>query len=241
MKVVHTATVWTLALVLASAIRAQAGGVADSSQPEEQPSGSSSGCYDIGNVSESGSVQMAARSTPPGTSSITWQNPSIYTSIASFRGSNNRPASHEGTDFVHTGITSAPTVHVKAPADGVVVYCQTGCLQSTEIGSNTSVRECGQGWGNHVVLRHGNGTSIPFSYTRLAHLKPNSIVVSIAQAVQRGQTVAQMGNTGRSDTRHLHLELGTRSSPFVAGAKSQNFDRVWNFELLRRTAASNTP
>lgn len=241
MKVVRTATVWTLALVLATTVRVQAGGASDSPRPEEQPSGSSTGCYDIGNVSESGSVQMAARSTPPGTSSITWQNPSIYTSIASFRGSNNRPASHEGTDFLHTGITSAPTVHVKAPADGVVVYCQTGCLQSTEIGSNTSVRECGQGWGNHVVLRHGNGSSIPFSYTRLAHLKPGSIAVSIAQAVQRGQTVAQMGNTGRSDTRHLHLELGTRSSPFVAGVKSQNFDRVWNFELLRRTAASNTP
>ncbi|MFM7253581.1 MAG: M23 family metallopeptidase [Ilumatobacteraceae bacterium] len=198
------------------------------------------GCYDVGNVAESGTVQTAARSTPSGATSITWQNPSVFTSIASFRGSNNRPASHEGTDFIHTGAATA-TVYVKAPADGLVVYCQTGCLQSTEFGSNTSARECGQGWGNHVVIRHGNGSSIPFSYTRLAHLKPGSVSVTVGQSVNCGQTIAHMGNTGRSDTRHLHLELGTRSQSFAAGVKSQNFDRVWNFELLRRTAASNTP
>lgn len=207
----------------------------------EPPAGAGVGCYNIGNVAETGAVQIAARSTPPGSAAIAWQNPSIFTSIAPFRGSPNRPASHEGTDFVHANATAAPVVYVKAPADGVVVYCQTGCLQSTEIGSNTSVRECGQGWGNHLVLRHGNGTSIPFVYTRLAHLQPGSVIVDVGQPVLRGQTVAVMGNTGRSDTRHVHLELGTRAQPFIPGTPSQNFDRVWNFELLGRVAAVNTP
>lgn len=205
-----------------------------------QLNGAGGGCYDIGNINESGSVQIAARSTPSGSGSMIWQNPSIYTSIGSFSGSNNRPAAHEGTDIIHANATSVPTVYVKAPADGLVVYCQKGCQQSTEIGSNTSARECGQGWGNHIVLRHGNGTSTPFTYTRLAHLKPGSLMVDVGQMVLRGQTVALMGNSGRSDTRHLHIELGTRSKSFLSGVKSQNFDRVWNFELLSRSAAVNT-
>lgn len=208
-------------------------------QPVVQQAGTGMGCYDIGNIAETGSVQTASRSTPSGSGQIIWQNPSIYTSIASFRGSNNRPAAHEGTDFVHSNASTAPTVYIKAPADGIVVYCQKGCLQSTEIGSNTSARECGQGWGNHLVIRHGNGTSIPFTYTRLAHLKPGSLLVDFGQTVLRGQTIAVMGNSGRSDTRHVHIELGTRASDFTPGVKSQNFDRVWNFELLSRSAAAN--
>lgn len=199
------------------------------------------GCYDIGNVTASGSVQVASRSTPAGSASVTWQNPTIYTSVGPFGGSHNRPATHEGTDYVHDNAAAAPAVYIKAPADGIVVYCQKGCLQSTEIGSNTSARECGQGWGNHLVIRHGDGNSIPFMYTRLAHLKPGSLMVDVGQKVLRGQTVALMGNSGRSDTRHLHIELGTRVQFFVPGVKSQNFDWVWNFELLKRSPTTNTP
>lgn len=203
--------------------------------------GTGVGCFNAGNVSESGTVQTASSKTPPGSSSVTWLTPVVYTSIAPFKGTNGRPAGHEGTDFIHTNTSTAPVVYAKAPADGTVVYCQVGCLQSVEIGSNTSARECGQGWGNHVVMRHGDGSSIPYTYTRIAHLKPGSMSVDVGQTVARGVTIAHMGNTGRSDTRHSHVELGTRASAFVAGVKSQNFDRVWNFELLTRAAPTNTP
>ena len=222
-------------------------GPAETEAPEEvlgesqQALGTGVGCYNAGNVAESGTVQTASRNSPSGSASISWQTPVISTSIAKFSGRDGKPASHEGTDYIHTNTSTAPTVYVKAPADGTVVYCQVGCLQSVEIGSNTSARECGQGWGNHVVIRHGNGGTIPYSYTRMAHLKPGTISVDVGAAVTKGQTVANMGNTGRSDTRHSHVELGTKATAFVAGVKSQNFDRVWNFELLSRSAPVNTP
>jgi murein DD-endopeptidase MepM/ murein hydrolase activator NlpD len=67
------------------------------------------------------------------------------------------------------------------------------------------------------------------------------VAVNVGEAVALGQTVAHMGNTGRSDTRHTHIELGTRAASFAAGAKSQNFDRVWDFQLLTRATAVNVP
>lgn len=57
-----------------------------------------------------------------------------------------------------------------------------------------------QGYGNRVVIDHGNG------YTSLySHL--SNIYVSVGETVSRGQLVGQMGSTGRSTGMHLHLEI----------------------------------
>lgn len=56
------------------------------------------------------------------------------------------------------------------------------------------------GYGNRVVVDHGNGYQ-----TLYAHL--SNIYVTIGQTVSRGQTLGQMGSTGRSTGTHLHLEI----------------------------------
>lgn len=65
------------------------------------------------------------------------------------------------------------------------------------------------GYGNRIVINHGNG------YTTLyAHL--SAIYVSPGQSVTRGDVIGQMGSTGRSTGPHLHLEIrrdGTALNP----------------------------
>lgn len=58
----------------------------------------------------------------------------------------------------------------------------------------------GWGYGNRVVVDHGNGFQ-----TLYAHL--TKIYVSAGQTVNRGDLVGQMGATGRATGIHLHFEV----------------------------------
>lgn len=56
------------------------------------------------------------------------------------------------------------------------------------------------GYGNRVVIDHGNGYQ-----TLYAHL--SNIYVTVGQTISRGETLGQMGSTGRSTGTHLHFEI----------------------------------
>jgi len=56
------------------------------------------------------------------------------------------------------------------------------------------------GYGNRVVINHGNGFKTTYN-----HLE--SINVTPGQSVDRGEWIGIMGNTGRSTGRHLHFEI----------------------------------
>jgi murein DD-endopeptidase MepM/ murein hydrolase activator NlpD len=93
----------------------------------------------------------------------------------------------------HAGIdlgawTGAP---VKA-ADGGYVALATG-------GWNA-------GYGNHVIIDHGNGF-----VTLYAHL--NSIYVKQGESVAAGQQIGSVGNTGNSTGPHLHFEIRYQGVP----------------------------
>jgi murein DD-endopeptidase MepM/ murein hydrolase activator NlpD len=58
------------------------------------------------------------------------------------------------------------------------------------------------GYGNMVLVDHGNGTK-----TLYGHL--SKFAVLVGQTVKRGDVLGQMGSTGRSTGTHLHFEIRT--------------------------------
>jgi murein DD-endopeptidase MepM/ murein hydrolase activator NlpD len=91
---------------------------------------------------------------------------------------NGEEAFHKGVDFA-----SGTGADVQAVASGVVVWA--------------GPRE---GYGNLVEINHGNGYT-----TRYAH--DSKIYVAVGDTVQRGQSIAQVGSTGRSTGPHVHFEV----------------------------------
>lgn len=70
----------------------------------------------------------------------------------------------------------------------------------------------GSSYGNHVILKTGGKK---YGYCHLSKVSVRS-----GQKVKAGQTLGQVGNTGRSFGNHLHLEY--RVSPFKYGTNSKN-------------------
>jgi murein DD-endopeptidase MepM/ murein hydrolase activator NlpD len=89
----------------------------------------------------------------------------------------NRPAMHTGIDF--RGSIGEP---VRATASGTV----------------TSAGWSG-GYGKMIEIDHGNGLA-----TRYGHL--SAINVEVGEGVKIGQTIGELGSTGRSTGPHLHYE-----------------------------------
>lgn len=97
-------------------------------------------------------------------------------------------ANHPGVDIA--GDEGDP---VYAADNGVVVYA----------GWNN------WGFGNVVVINHGNGWQ-----TLYAHL--SVFYVSCGQSVYQGNVIAAIGSTGKADGAHLHFEMmyeGVRANP----------------------------
>lgn len=91
---------------------------------------------------------------------------------------------HEGID-----IAAAPGSIVRAAAGGKVVYAGWA-----------------PGYGQLVILDHGNGLSTYYGHN-------GRLLVRGGQVVQRGEALTLSGNTGRSTGPHLHFEVRLHNSP----------------------------
>lgn len=91
-----------------------------------------------------------------------------------------------GEEAIHNGIDiSAPKgTDVEATGDGVVL----------EAGRHE------EGYGNEIVIDHGNGIK-----TKYAHL--SEVYVVAGQEVREGEVIGAVGTTGRSTGPHLHYEV----------------------------------
>lgn len=178
-------------------------------------------------ASESWDIQPKVDARIPNGLLFSWMKPTQYTSFGGFWSYDI----HEGVDYINTSSTT--NIPVVASVDGEVVYVRIGCPQSTEGNNwkkNESGRLCGGGWGNHIVLKHTSQGNVV--YSRYAHLKPYKIIVGVGDYVVQGQQIATMGNSGSSNVRHLHFEMGIRSAAFDPKKGNQNLTKVYNPEKL---------
>lgn len=119
---------------------------------------------------------------------------------------------HAGLDF------AAPTgTPIYATADGTV----------------STSGNVGNGYGNHVIIRHGYGYE-----TLYGHMV--KVKVRSGQSVKRGEIIGWVGSTGKSTGPHCHYEVhknGNKIDPvyfFYNDLTPDQFDR-----LLKQAAASN--
>jgi murein DD-endopeptidase MepM/ murein hydrolase activator NlpD len=117
---------------------------------------------------------QAAVSAPVGTGALAWPVSGPVTSRFGARWGRM----HEGID-----IGVAEGTPVQAAAAGVVIYA--GWMS---------------GYGNLVVIDHGNGLSTAYAHN-------SSLVVGVGRSVAGGEVVSYSGNTGNSTGPHVHFEV----------------------------------
>lgn len=144
-----------------------------------------------------------------------------------------RPPAAEG-GAPGASIWEAP---VYAPASGVVETTRTN-VPDNPLG----ISNFAEMWGNHVIMRLDAG-----GWAMLAHLRQGSIAVSRGARVEAGTYLAQVGNSGRSPTPHLHLhaqvspEQSASTTPFRLANFLSPSGTSSPTEFLRWNAASVPP
>lgn len=130
-------------------------------------------------------VKAPVKKTPPATSE-TKQGKSLRWPTASPVITQKYHAGHPAIDICYT--KGDHTTAIVAASGGKVVKAQGGY---------------NGGYGNMIIIDHGNGLSTLYAHMRELYVTPG-------QEVTAGQTIGWMGNTGRSYGRtglHLHFEV----------------------------------
>jgi murein DD-endopeptidase MepM/ murein hydrolase activator NlpD len=108
-----------------------------------------------------------------------------------------RYVQEEGTTSFHGGID------INKP------NCAGEPIVASAAGEVLTASNTGNGFGNHVVIDHGNGIS-----TLYAHC--SSLAVSVGDIVEQGQVIGYIGCTGYAYGNHCHFEVridGQRTDP----------------------------
>jgi len=113
-----------------------------------------------------------------------------------------------------------------APADGVVIEVSDWNPDSKITVDRRAACAARDIRGNYILIHHAKD-----EYSLLAHLKPNSINVSVGQRVNRGEKIALCGNSGNSsvnqtpnyelfDNRKIQKEDINTYPPYISRGQS---------------------
>jgi len=126
---------------------------------------------------------------------LAWPVPSSYgvTSEFGYRWGTN----HNGID-----IAGSSGATITAAEGGTVILVSSGCTHNYPKDGSCG---CGGGYGNYVLIDHGNGISTLYGHC-------TSVFVSSGQYVSRGESIASVGTTGFSTGNHCHFEVRVNGS-----------------------------
>lgn len=139
-------------------------------------------------------------------SGMIWPLPYSGTYITSGFGPrtlHGRPADHWGIDISMPGASNYNKTVVASQA-GVVLKASNVCQHNYPKVYNCG---CNGGFGNLVVIDHGNGVRSYYGHLTRA-------TVYVGQHVARGQAIGIMGCTGHSTGAHLHFEMRIGSASY---------------------------
>jgi murein DD-endopeptidase MepM/ murein hydrolase activator NlpD len=84
--------------------------------------------------------------------------------------------------------------------EGIDIGCAYGAPNRAAAAGTVIYAGWMSGYGNLVVIDHGNGLSTAYGHA-------SSLAVSVGQSVAQGQTVSYVGATGHATGPHLHFEV----------------------------------
>jgi murein DD-endopeptidase MepM/ murein hydrolase activator NlpD len=137
-------------------------------------------------LATAGAVAPVAQAPATTTGQMAWP---VQGSITSEFGPRAHPVTGAHRDHHGLDIAAATGTPIGAAADGKVTFA----------GSQG-------GYGNVVIVDHGNGTE-----TRYAH--QDTLAVTAGQIVKAGQRLGTVGSTGMSTGPHLHFEVRRQGEP----------------------------
>ena len=136
--------------------------------------------------------------------SYVWPCPG-HTYLTSLFDENRGASNHGALDIADGSVYGAKVVACYA---GTVFSTYTACPH--DYGKFSSCG-CGGGYGNYVMIDHGNG-----KISIYGHL--SGVTVSVGDTVVAGQLIGYVGSTGYSTGPHLHFETrynGVRYDPLI--------------------------
>jgi murein DD-endopeptidase MepM/ murein hydrolase activator NlpD len=118
------------------------------------------------------------------------------------------PLAVSGTITSPFGYRKDPFTGKAAGHDGVDIAAPQGTTIVAAADGTVLVSGWVNGYGNTVIIDHGNDL-----WTLYGHIRNGGLKVKVGETVQRGQKIAEVGSTGRSTGPHVHFQVTKNGTP----------------------------